>query len=275
MRKLFLILLSVIVLSSCVYRSPFSDEPLFAAMGGDGDIVLTIDTKRVREGDFSSLIPQSVIFDRADRVSVSLGEDRYYGALEGNFGYAIVDAALAWSPEWKQIDDGERYYRSRRTGMEAAVPVSGALVFSSESYLDAVSSLISSRRTVIPPATSAMMNASLAALYTRNAEAAVKAGVGITADVADNIDEIVLFFNEGDGALLVSGCIDMDSSSSARALLTVLRNEFVKSIRERGERPDFASLSSYYTQDDDLVILSDISIDIESVRGFISQLEVF
>ena len=159
--------------------------------------------------------------------------------------------------------------------MEAAVPVSGALVFSSESYLDAVSSLISSRRTVIPPATSAMMNASLAALYTRNAEAAVKAGVGITADVADNIDEIVLFFNEGDGALLVSGCIDMDSSSSARALLTVLRNELVKSIRERGERPDFAALSSYYTQDDDLVILSYISIDIESVRGFISQLEVF
>ena len=57
--------------------------------------------------------------------------------------------------------------------------------------------------------------------------------------------------------------------------MTVLRNELLKSIRERGERPDFAALSSYYTQDGDKVILAGIDIDAESVRGILSRLEVF
>ena len=274
MRKFLLIALTALLLASCVYQSPFKEEALFSSMGGDGDVVVTIDARRVKEGALSSILPSSVLIDRSDRISVSIGRS-VYGALEGNFGYAIVDAALAWSPDWKLMDEDDRYYRSRSSGLEAAVPVSGVLLFSSESYRDAQSRLIDDRRAVISPVTSALMESSLAALYTRSAEAAVGMGIGITEDVADNIDEMVFLFDEKGAGLVLSGWIDMDSSSSARALVTVLRNELLKSIRERGERPDFAALSSYYTQDGDKVILAGIDIDAESVRGILSRLEVF
>ena len=274
MRKFLLIAVSLILLSSCVFHSPFSEETLFSAMGGDGDIAVTIDAGKVRSGELSSLLPSSMLTDRADLISISLGSD-VYGAFEGDYGYSIVDAALNWSPDWKMMDEDDRYYRSRSMGIEAAVPVSGVLLFSTGSYLDALSRLIDSRRTVIPPVTAAMMESSLAAIYTQNAEAVVDLGFGITEDVADNIDEIVLLFDEKDGALALSGWIDMDTPSSAKALLTVLRNELVKSIRKKGERLDFAALSAYYTQDGDKVILSDLDVDIESVRAVISRLEVF
>ncbi len=274
MRKLFLIAATIILLSSCVYHSPFSEEPLFSAMGGDGDIVVTIDAAKLRRGGLSYLLPSSVLTDRAERISLSLGSD-VYGAFEGDFGYAIVDAAFNWSPDWKMMDSSERYYRSRSMQLEAAVPVSGVLLFTNGSYLDALSKLIDSRALVIPPVISALMESSLAAVYTRNAAAAADLGFGLTEDVADNIDEMVFLFDEKDGGLALSGWFDMDSQSSSRALLTVLRNEMVKSIRERGERPDFSALSSYHVQDGDRVILSDIDVDVETVRGFVSQLEVF
>ena len=149
MRKLLLSILIAVLLSSCVYRSPFEDGELFSSMGGEGDLVVTVDLEKVREEGLSSLIPQSVITDRSDRLSVSISPGAVYGAAEGNFGYASVNAFFDWVPDWRRSEGDLRYYQSRSTGLEAAVPESGVLLFSTESYQDAYSALIERRVPVI------------------------------------------------------------------------------------------------------------------------------
>ena len=270
MRRLFLIVSAIVLLSSCAYHSPFTDEPLFSSMGGDGDIVVTLDMERAKEGCLSASIPSSPVTDRAERLSLSIGTESY-GAVEGDFGYALVNAYFDWSSGWKKAAGDERYYVNRSLGMEAAVPESGVLLFSMGDYRHALSRLIEERPLVIPPSTSSLMSSALGAVYTRNAYAVVPMGLGITDEVADNIDEIIILLDEGEDGLIVSGWIDMDSPSSAKALLTVLRNELLRSIRERGERPDFSVLSSYYSQNGDKVVLSGIEIDTESVEAIVSR----
>ena len=275
MRKLLLVLVAIVLLSSCVYRSPFEDGELFATMGGRDDLVVTVDLARARDEGLSSLIPESVITDRSDRLSVSISPDSIYGAAEGNFGYASVNAFFDWVPDWRRNDGDLRYYQSRSTGLEAAVPESGVLLFSTASYVDAYSSLIERRVPVIDSDTGLLMESSLAAVYTRNADMVVDLGLGITADVADNIEEMVFLLDPCDGSLCISGWIDMDSPSAARALVTLLRNELIKGMRERGEKPDFKALSSLYSQDGDKVRLSSVEVEEDQVGAILSTLEEF
>ncbi len=275
MRKILLAILIAVTLSSCVYRSPFEDGELFSLMGGDGDLVVTVDLKRAREDGLSSLIPPSVITERSDRISVSISPGSVYGAAEGNFGYASVNAFFDWVPDWRRSDGGLRYYQSRSTGLEAAVPESGVLLFSTASYPDAYFSLMERRVPVIDGGTGLLMAFSLAALYTRNAESVIDLGFGITESVADNIEEIVLFLDASDGSFYISGWIDMDSPSASRALVTLLRNELIKGMRERGEKPDFKVLSSLYSQDGDKVRLSSVKVEDDQVGAVLSTLEEF
>lgn len=275
MRKLLLSILIAVLLSSCVYRSPFEDGELFSSMGGEGDLVVTVDLEKAREEGLSSLIPQSVITDRSDRLSVSISPGAVYGAAEGNFGYASVNAFFDWVPDWRRSEGDLRYYQSRSTGLEAAVPESGVLLFSTESYQNAYSALIERRVPVIADDIVPLMASSLASLYTRNAESVIDLGFGITEDVADNIEEIVFLLDAHDGSFYISGWIDMDSPSAARALVTLLRNELIKGMRERGEKPDFKALSSLYSQDGDKVRLSSVKVEDDQVGAVLSTLEEF
>ena len=275
MRKIFLILLSVILLSSCVYRSPFEDGAVFASMGGEEDLVITIDMARAKESSISELLPSSVITERSDRLSVSVSSSSFYGAAEGNFGYASVNAFFDWVPDWRRSEGDLRYYTSRSSGLEAAVPESGVLLFTSSSYPDVYDALIERRIAVIDRETEALMNSSLAAMYTRNAALLSDLGLGITENVADNIEEVVFLFEDGAGSLSLSGWLDMDSPSSARTLVTVLRNELIQGIRERGERPDFQALSKLYYQEGDKVMLSSVTVSAGQVESMLSILEEF
>ena len=78
-----------------------------------------------------------------------------------------------------------------------------------------------------------------------------------------------------DGSFYISGWIDMDSPSAARALVTLLRNELIKGMRERGEKPDFKALSSLYSQDGDKVRLSSAKVEDDQVGAVLSTLEEF
>lgn len=274
MRKLLpLLSLAVILLFSCTYRSPYAESEIFSAMGGNGELVVTVNLDKARNAGFSSLLPDSEIIDRSDRISISIADD-IYGVAEGNFGYTLVNAFFNWSSDWKRVGEDPVYYRGRTMDFEAAVAKSGILLFSSSSYEEAYSSLIDNRRTAIDAETATLMASSIIAAYTTDAEKIVPFDMGITADVADNIERLVFLFDGMDGKLYLSAWIDMDTSSSARALATFFRNELLKSVRERGERPDYALLSSMCVQDGNTVRLSgmEVSLDLDSL---LSHLEVF
>ena len=53
----------------------------------------------------------------------------------------------------------------------------------------------------------------------------------------------------------IEGTIDMDSEESARTLVTILRNELIKTIRSQGGRPDFQSLAGVFASDGDKVLI--------------------
>ena len=130
-RKLLSIAMLAMVLASCVHESPFRSEYYFQALGRSGEIVITADTRN--SGILSGLVPEE-IYGRSDRISAAIdGDGNIYGGAEGDFGYAGVNALLDWAPGFRKVDSEPFYFQSRSVSLEAAVPESGILLFSSSS----------------------------------------------------------------------------------------------------------------------------------------------
>lgn len=265
--RLLIPLLIAIVLSSCVHDSPFRTEQYFQAMGREGEFVLTVNTRSWNILD--GVLPAAVL-ERTDRLSVALESDGgIYGGAEGNFGYTGVNAVLDWSPDFRLVDGDLRYFQSRSVSLEAAVPRSGILLFSSSSYPQAYAATISDRAKYIDDALALEMAGHDGAVYAAKPSSIPDAGIAIPDETARKIDRLMLLFDEEDSRIHITGWIDMDSESSARTLSTLLRNELLKSIRQKGEKPDFSVLSGYFTCKGDTVYIDYPEMDRSAVEAMV------
>lgn len=265
MKKLLSIALIALILASCVHESPFRSEYYFQAMGRSGEIVITVDTRE--SGILSGLLPEE-IHGRADRISAAIdGEGNVYGGAEGNFGYAGVNALLDWVPEFRKIDGEPFYFQSRSAKLEAAVPRSGILLFSSSSYTEAYALTISDRALLIDDSTAREMAGHDMAIYMNHPSSIPDIGIEIPDETAAKIEKALLLFDDDGESGYLTGWVDMDSPSSARTLSTLLRNELLKGIRLRGEKPDFAVLSGYFRAEEDILYIDYPGIDREMVEA--------
>ena len=265
MKKLLFIAVLAFVLASCVHESPFRSEYYFQAMGRSGEIVITVDTRE--SGILSGFLPGE-IHGRADRISAAIDcEGNVYGGAEGNFGYAGVNALLDWAPEFRKVDGEPFYFQSRSVSMEAAVPESGILLFSSESYPKAYALTISDRELQIDYETAQEMASHDLSVYMNHPASIPDIGFEVTDETADKIEKALLHFDDDGETGYLTGWIDMDSPSSARTLSTLFRNELLKGIRQRGEKPDFAVLSGYFRAEGDILYIDYPGIDREMVEA--------
>lgn len=272
MKRAALTALSIaIILTGCVHHTPFKDEYYFQSLGKSGEMVVTADLDKVRESTYASLLPDrgplDYALDRSNRLSLSLIPKRtdiyplpfeYYekaGALEGNLGKFPVNTALSLSKDFHKEKDGDvKYYTNDNISL--AVAKNGILLFSDGSYKEFYDRTIENRAKLIDDDIAAFMADSLFALFLNSPETLIDLGFELPQSVVTEINTSYLGFSEIDGALVLSGALNMKSKSSARALSTLLRNQLLQDAKRSGEKVDLKALSAYFNYNEDVVTIA-------------------
>lgn len=253
-------LLILFLLSSCVHHSPFVDEYFYQALGNDGEVVITADVGRMREdesGVLSEEEKENRIIKKAERISLSLLDGTLSGAVEGDISKFTTNTALAFSSSYEKEEDKEnslRWYNGG--GMNIYSPQNGILLFTDGSYSDYYERTIENRVKKIDDETAGRMGDSLFSFYAFRPESLEYIGFDLPETVRKEITYTCLLFDSAGGSLLLSGFIKTTSSSAARALSTLMRNQIIQEKRRSGESVDYKALSKCFT-------LNDCSLDIE------------
>ncbi len=256
MKKVFLVLVSILLVTSCAHRTPFVSEYFYQALGEEGEIVLTGDMERIKNGELDEIVDESVkssaIIKRATRISLSLLplDDDYIlsGAVEGNLSQFGTNSIFFFSSAFKKEKDKEsnaRWYTD--SNMSLYSPHNGVLLFTDGDYVSFYKRSYTEREMLIDDETASLMASSAFALYVFEPKGLIDIGFEIPETVTAEMKETCLLFSSHDGSITLSGYVNTTSSGTARALNTLLRNQIIQEKRREGESLDTASLSSVFT----------------------------
>ena len=153
MKKIAFVLLVIIVMlvgTSCVHHYPYEPEYWFQALGEDGEYVLTADVTRLQNGEGKEIVDPSILSNpvasKASRISLSLiaedpDEDTYplplssfvvSGAIEGKYSPFIINNSLKFSGSVKVKENGITRYKSG--AMSIYAPMKNLILFSEGDY---------------------------------------------------------------------------------------------------------------------------------------------
>ena len=113
-RSVFLAVICILLLASCVTKSPIGDREYFQGLGLDGDFVITVNADLLDVSEYVQSEDKAVTYitERMTRLSLALVDRRtdvppltteftefdYYGAIEGDFSKKLIDGALSLPP---------------------------------------------------------------------------------------------------------------------------------------------------------------------------------
>ena len=274
MKKIAFVLLVIIVMlvgTSCVHHYPYEPEYWFQALGEDGEYVLTADVKRLQNGEGKEIVDPSIlsnpIASKASRISLSLiAEDKYEdtyplplssfvvsGAIEGKYSPFIINNSLKFSGAIKVKENGLTRYKSG--AMSIYAPMKNLILFSEGDYDYLYERTIGNRWKYIDDETASAMASSLFSLYVFSPETLVDIGFEIPQTVLSEMTRTCILFDEKDGVLVMSGRIETTGDGTARALSTLFKNQIVQEKRRNGEKLDTKALSDMFTTKERIVII--------------------
>ena len=293
-RILLYCVIVLLILTSCTHTHEFKDGYYFQAMGEDSEIIVTVDTQKAREvrptllGVNDSLL--SSILDKSSRISVSLSKDEYKeddsypadiasmnisGAIEGDYSKFIINTGLGFSKDFSKVkEDGVKYYTNSENTIELGSPTSGVILFSNDSYKELYDTTIKNRVIKISDEKAALIGESVMGLYVRSPQTMIALGFEIPLSVIVQMSDAVIYVVEKDSVFYLYADITMKSSSLAKTLNTLLRNQVVAEIKRQGEKPDFKVLGQQYYTQDDKVLIRDRVMNEAELTAFEMQLKV-
>ena len=274
MKKIAFVLLVIIVMlvgTSCVHHYPYEPEYWFQALGEDGEYVLTADVKRLQNGEGKEIVDPSILSNpvasKASRISLSLiaedpDEDTYplplssfvvSGAIEGKYSPFIINNSLKFSGSVKVKENGITRYKSG--AMSIYAPMKNLILFSEGDYDYLYERTIENRWKYIDDETASAMASSLFSVYVFSPETLVDIGFEIPQTVLSEMTRTCILFDEKDGVLVMSGRIETTGDGTARALSTLFKNQIVQEKRRNGEKLDTKALSGMFTTKERIVII--------------------
>ena len=293
-RILLYCVIVLLILTSCTHTHEFKDGYYFQEMGEDSEIIVTVDTQKAREvrptllGVNDSLL--SSILDKSSRISVSLSKDEYKeddpypadiasmnisGAIEGDYSKFIINTGLGFSKDFSKVkEDGVKYYTNSENTIELGSPTSGVILFSNDSYKELYDTTIKNRVIKISDEKAALIGESVMGLYVRSPQTMIALGFEIPLSVIVQMSDAVIYVVEKDSVFYLYADITMKSSSLAKTLNTLLRNQVVAEIKRQGEKPDFKVLGQQYYTQDDKVLIRDRVMNEAELTAFEMQLKV-
>ncbi len=274
-RHLLFLAALLVLLSSCVTRGPVGDEQYFQAMGLDGEFVITVNADLLDVDQYVNTDDKAVSYltDRMSRLSIALhdstGEAKdfseydYYGALEGDYSKFLINSALSLSSLFTKQKDPEtklKFFVDNESGLEAAVPARGIILFSSTKVVDNYNQTYTADRvTRISDEDAAKLSNSQIGFYVSNPKTMVDLGFDITQAALDNIESILLVMDDD----VISVDFRIKSVELADSFSVIIKAGYVGNLRKSGEKVDVASLKQMFTQELSTVSVNDMPLSKE------------
>lgn len=273
----------LVLLSSCVTRSPLGDEQYFQALGLDGQFVITVNADLLDVGKYVNTSDEAVnyITERMNRLSLALydstgssksvttdfSEFDYYGALEGDYSKSLINSALSLSSLFTKQKDAEtrlKFFVDNESGLEAAIPAKGIILFSSTDVVENYKQTYTSDRVSnISSEDAARLAASQIGIYVSNPQTMIDLGFEITKTVLDNIESILLIMNDD----VISVDFRIKNEELANSFSVLIKAGYVGNLRKAGEKIDVASLKKMFTQELSTVRVNDMPLSKEQLES--------
>ena len=285
-----LVVVFVLVGTSCVHHYPYEPDYWFQAIGDDGEYVLTADVERLRNGEGEELIDPSFLSNpvaaKASRISLSLiakegTEDLYplplssfitSGAIEGKYSPLIINNSLKFSGSMKVKENGVVRYTSG--SMSVYAPMKNLILFTEGDYDYLYERTIEEREKLIDDETARAMASSLFSVYVFSPDTLVDIGFEIPQVVLSEMTRTCILFNEIDGVMVMSGRIETTGDGTARALTTLFKNQIIQETRRNGEKLDTKALAGMFATNDNIVLIADYPLSSsmkEKPKGIMTQ----
>lgn len=285
-----LVVVFVLVGTSCVHHYPYEPDYWFQAIGDDGEYVLTADVERLRNGEGEELIDPSILSNpvaaKASRISLSLiakegTEDLYplplssfitSGAIEGKYSPLIINNSLKFSGSMKVKDNGVVRYTNG--SMSVYAPMKNLILFTDGDYSSFYQRTIEERDKLIDDETARAMASSLFSVYVFSPDTLVDIGFEIPQVVLSEMTRTCILFNEIDGVMVMSGRIETTGDGTARALTTLFKNQIIQETRRNGEKLDTKALAGMFATNDNIVLIADYPLSSsmkEKAKGIMTQ----
>ena len=258
------LLLLVLLFSSCVTRSPIGDEQYFQGLGLDGEFVVTINAELLDVDDYITSDDAGVnyITDRMTRLSVALYDSKgtagpvtedfsefdYYGAIEGNFSKTLVSSALSLNSLFSSEKDKDtklKFFIDSQSGLEAAIPANGIILFSSTDVVANYRQTYTEGRPAhISAEDAAKLAASQVGVYISNPRTMINLGFDINEQSLSNIDSILMVMDDD----TITADFRLKSEDLADSSSILIKASYVGNLRREGIKVNVAELKEMFTQ---------------------------
>ncbi len=265
-----LVLLAVVLLlCSCVTKMPYGDEQYFQGLGLDGEFVITVNADLFDVDSFISTDDAAVnyIKDRMTRLSLALSDNGlsesavvsdfstydFYGAIEGDFSKSLINSALSLSSAFSSSKDEStklKFFVDNQSGLEAAIPTKGIILFSSSDVVENYHrTFVKDREKHISDEDAAKLASSQVGIYVSNPRTMIDLGLDITEASLSNIDSVLLVMDDD----TISIDFRLKSEDLASSFSILVKAGYVGNLRRKGEKADVAKLKQMFTQELDTV----------------------
>ena len=264
-RFISLTLLLLFLLSSCVTRSPIGDEQYFQGLGLDGEFVITINAQLLDVDQFIQSDDTAVnyITERMTRLSIALYDSKgtagpvtedfsefdYYGAVEGDFSKTLVNSALSVSSAFTSSKDKGtklRFFIDTQSGLEAAVPANGIILFSTTDVVENYTQTYTEGRAAhISDEDAAKLAASQVGVYVSNPRTMIDLGFDITEVALSNIDSILMVMDDD----TISAEFRLKSDDLADSFSILIKAGYIGNLRREGKKVNVSELKEMFTQE--------------------------
>ncbi len=279
-RSISLVLLAVVLLMcSCVTKMPYGDEQYFQGLGLDGEFVITVNAELIDPDQYIQSDDAGVnyIKNRMTRLSIALYDNGttsvaddfstydFYGAIEGNISKTLVNSALSMNSRFnasKDEDSKLKFFVDTQSGMEAAVPTKGIILFSSTDVVSNFNrTFVQSRQKLISDEQAAKLASSQIGIYVSNPKTMIDLGLDISRASLANIETVLMVMDDD----VISIDFKLKSQERADSFSILIKAGYVGNLRKNGEKADVAKLKQMFTQELDKVYVNGIKLPQEQI----------
>ena len=271
-RSVFLAIVCVLLLASCVTKNPIGDQEYFQGLGMDGEFVITVNADLLDVSEYVESEDAAVTYitERMSRLSLALRDRRtdippvtteftefdFYGAIEGDFSKKLVNGALSLSSLFSSSKDSKtklKFYVDNESGLEVAVPADGIILFSNTDVVENYNQTYTEGRTTYISEEDALkLSASQIGIYVANPRTMIDLGFEITEQSLENMDSILLVMD--DDKITVDFRIKSEDLASSFSVL--IKANYVGNLRREGVKVNVSELKEMFTQE-----LSTVSVN--------------
>lgn len=255
-------------------------------MGLDGEFVITVNAELLDVDHFVNTDDFAVnyIADRMSRLSIALSDNGtsskdfstydYYGAIEGDFSKLLVNTALSFSKEFAKNKDSEsklKFFVENNSGLEAAIPANGVILFSNNDVVSNYNSTVRNRTTHISDEDAKRLSSSQIGIYVAYPKTLMDLGFEIPQAALDNIRNVLLVMDDN----TISIDFTLKSEDLAKSFSVIIKAGYIAKLRLEGQSVNISELKLMFTQEFEKVCVNELKLtdkQLDSIKATVSGL---